>query len=264
MRSSFDFKQKLIVLAVAIQAVFGQAVFADSPRGIVTFTFDDANLTQYEEGLRLASEYNIRGTIFVPTYRVRGSKHGISEPWKMDWEQLLDFVDAGWEIGAHGRRHLSLPRLEGRDLEEEIWGPLTDIERELGVMPVSFSSPFGHFDDRTIDMTMLIYSYHLSVSWDGHGGRNPIDKIDPRNIGRMEVLNTMSSAEVCGEMVNANLQNKWLVLLFHGLVDRMPESYEVHVKTYEEILACAARLERAGVIEVLTTHEAMDAIVGEH
>lgn len=228
-----------------------------SARGIVSITLDDASLVQFTYGLRLAQAHGIVGTLFVPTARVSVTADGAPEAWRMGWDQIREFHAAGWEIGAHGRNHIRLPGLAVDALDAEISGPLHDIEAETGVRPVSFSSPFGAFDDATIARVMDFYRYHLS--WKGHGGRNPIADTDPRYVGRLEVVNTMTAAEVCGEMVRAAITDTWLVLLFHGIVDREPGDYEVSVRQYEDVLVCAERLAGAGVIEVRTVRDAMAA-----
>ncbi|WP_296423851.1 polysaccharide deacetylase family protein [Yoonia sp.] len=227
-------------------------------RGIVTITFDDAGLSQYDVGLRVARAEGVVGTLFVPTGLVTDA----NEPsWVMSWDQIRDFRDAGWEIGAHGAHHLPMTQLGPTTMESELTDPIDDIGAQIGVPPVSFSSPFGDFNDTTITRIMAYYDYQLS--WKGHGGRNPIPDIDPRYIGRLEVIPAMSSAEVCGEMVRAAETGTWLVLLFHTIVAGEPVAYEVSEAVYTEVVTCLGLLTRRGVVENMTVRDAMALITAQ-
>jgi peptidoglycan/xylan/chitin deacetylase (PgdA/CDA1 family) len=56
--------------------------------------------------------------------------------------QLSDLVRRGFEIGAHGVTHASLPTLAPRRLAEEVEGALADL-RALGIEASSFAYPYG-------------------------------------------------------------------------------------------------------------------------
>lgn len=248
-----------VLLAAAVLAVGPATVAAaQSDPAIVTFTFDDASKVQHRHGLRIARALGIRGTIFVPTAKVNGAGGIHDDLWTMTWPDLQEFQAAGWEIGAHGRTHTRLTEMDDAAIDAELAGAIDDVVARFGVRPVSFSSPFGAFTDATLDRVMAQYRYHLS--WEGHGGRNPANAIDPRYIGRFEVTGEMSSALVCGEMVRAAQTGTWLVLLFHGIVDEDPQDNQVSTTAFEEIAACARLLEDRGVIRVLTVRAAMEEL----
>lgn len=226
--------------------------------GILTITFDDGNSVQYEHGLPLARKHGIVGTLFVPTMLMRGAHSYLEQSWKMTWAEVAEFQDAGWEIGGHGRTHLNLTSMPPEYAASEVRGSREDIQALLGVSPVSFASPFGGFNDDTVPPIMDSFSYHLTLG--SNGWKNPLNGVDPRNIARREVVNTMNAAEVCGEMVESSLNGTWLVLLFHGIVDTEPGDYEISSQEFDRILACASRLQEAGVIEVLTVRDAFHKI----
>ena len=225
----------------------------EGSKGLVSITFDDASRAQFDHGLRLAKAHGLVGTIFVPAGLIADVP--VPDSWTMTWEEVRAFHAAGWEIGAHGQQHERLPGLAPERIAAEITEPLAAISREVGEAPVSFSSPFGAFTDETLDRIMASYRAHLS--WEGHGGRNPRDAIDPRFIGRLEVLNSMTAAEVCGEMVASARDGTWLVLLFHGISDGPPGDYEVSAAMMDEIFSCAAFLQARDVIEVKTVRDAL-------
>jgi peptidoglycan/xylan/chitin deacetylase (PgdA/CDA1 family) len=239
-----------LVAALCLTATLAAA---EGPLGLVTFTFDDASRAQYDHGLRLALAHGLTGTLFVPT----GLIADLPQPdaWTMTWDEVRAFHAAGWEIGAHGASHERLPDLPPDRLMAEITDPIAAITAEVGAAPGAFSSPFGAFTDATLDAIMASYSAHLS--WQGHGGRNPQGAIDRRFIGRLEVVNTMTAAEVCGEMALSARDGTWLVLLVHGITEGPPGDYEVSTAMLEEIFSCAAFLQTRGVIRVLPVRDAL-------
>lgn len=245
-------------LFFAAFAFAGGSVLAEPARGILTITFDDGGRSQFENGLRIAKANGIVGTLFVPPANISAASAPGGPSWVINWDEVRAFHDAGWEIGAHGLSHLRLPELEPAELAREIEQPIADIIAQIGIKPVSFSSPYGAFNDEVIAQVMGSYSYHLS--WKGHAGRNPVTALDHRYIGRFEVTNDMSSAQVCGEMVRAAQTGIWLVLLFHGIVDETPQEYQIAAWKYEEILSCANLLAQRDIIQIATVKQAMEII----
>jgi len=247
---------RLVCLMLALLPPSSVAAEEPAATGLVSITFDDASREQFDHGLRLARLHGLVGTLLVPTGLI--AEIPAPDGWTITWYEVRAFHAAGWEIGAHGQNHLALPDLDPDTFTTEISAPIADITARIGVAPVSFSSPFGAFTDATLDRIMALYRVHLS--WKGHGGRNPRDAIDLRQIGRLEVVNTMTAAEVCGEMVASARDGTWLVLLFHGITEGPPGEYEVSVDMMDEIFSCAAFLDRRGLIEVKTVRDAIQMI----
>lgn len=243
-------------LALALLLGLCLPASAETRPGLVTITFDDASRAQYDHGLRLARDYGLAGTLFVPTGLIRDTR--AAEDWTMTWDEVREFQAAGWEIGSHAQSHTRLTEMDPAAMAAEVAGSAADIAERTGVAPVSFSSPFGAFSDATLDVIMARFKAHLS--WQGHGGRNPRDAIDPRYIGRLEVVNTMTAAEVCGEMVASARDGTWLVLLFHGITPDAPGEYEVSADMVDEIFSCASFLDGRGLIEVRTVRDALSEV----
>ena len=247
------------LLSALVMTLSSPIAAAGPDVGLISITFDDASRAQFDHGLRLAKEYGLVGTLFVPT----GLIADVPEPgsWTVSWDEVRAFQAAGWEIGSHGQNHLALPAMTDPEIQAEIEGSAAEIMARTGIWSVSFSSPFGAFTEQTVDSVMAVYKAHLS--WQGHGGRNPRANIDPRFIGRFEVVNSLSAAEVCGEMVESARAGTWLVLLFHGITDQAPGEYEVSTDMVDDIFACAAFLQANGLVEVRTVRDALTLIKGE-
>jgi peptidoglycan/xylan/chitin deacetylase (PgdA/CDA1 family) len=66
----------------------------------------------------------------------------------LDWDQLRDLRDAGWEIGSHTVSHPFLPDVPDADLEAELTESRSALERELGGPCRTLAYPYGGHDDR--------------------------------------------------------------------------------------------------------------------
>jgi len=247
----FALSAGLLIVAVFL-ALF--VISSKSSVAIVSLTFDDASNTQYNNGFQIAQKYGLTGTLFVATEMVNLRESGTDNEWTMTWDNIREIQAAGWEIGSHSRTHNRLSDQSNAQITDELRGSQREIEAKTGISPVSFSSPFGNFTEDIIARVMEYYDYHLS--WKGHRGRNPAARFDPSYIGRLEVTNDMTPAQVCGEMVRAAESNIWLVVLFHGIVDDEAGEYEVSAEIYEDILSCTKILQDNGLIQVETVRNA--------
>ena len=68
----------------------------------------------------------------------------------LNWEQLAELSEVGWEIGSHSRTHRLLSRLSDAELHDEIAGSREDVTAHVGRC-ASFSYPWGVLSPRAID-----------------------------------------------------------------------------------------------------------------
>lgn len=226
--------------------------------GLLTLTFDDANRTQYEIALPILKEFGLPGTIFVISGKANAYESD-PYPWFMGWDQIAEFRDAGWEIGSHSDTHPSLPSVASTEVIRELERASEEIEEHLGILPVSFASPFGDVDARTLDLIMAQYDYHV-LARGGSLGRNPLEGTDPARIGRLNVDYTVAPEAVCGEMLLAAKQGYWLVLMFHGFAKGEPRELQTRQADFRLMLSCAAFLAEMGALDIVTLREAMDRV----
>ena len=115
----------------------------DGKRVAVSLTFDDARLSQADVGIPILDRYGVKATFYVSTPRL--------EERLAAWKEA---VAAGHEIGNHSMRHPctgNFPWSRDKALEDytlsemasELDQASTEIERLLGVRPVSFAYPCG-------------------------------------------------------------------------------------------------------------------------
>lgn len=229
------------------------------PTAIVSFTFDDANRSQYDNGLRLAKQYEVQGSLFLgPSYVTVAAQK--DDRWYMTWEEVRSFHDAGWELGSHAYTHIKLSEFSKEIVSYELDRSLSEIELNVGITPVSFAPPYGDFDEDVLAMIKERYSINLRAGG-RNNGRNPMDGIDPYFIERFSVGTNTQASFVCGEMAKAAQNNEWMVLMFHEIVVGEPEEYEISATTFEEILSCATFLEDRGLIRLMTVKGAVEEIL---
>jgi peptidoglycan/xylan/chitin deacetylase (PgdA/CDA1 family) len=125
------------------------------PQRCAVFTFDDG----YEgtrRAARILAHHGFPGTVFVVTDFV-GSDRPMSwfgvdqEPPEMmrslDWEQLAELREAGWEVGSHTVSHPLMTSLDDGQLEEQLVTSRRLIGERLGEC-TSLAYPYGAADQR--------------------------------------------------------------------------------------------------------------------
>jgi peptidoglycan/xylan/chitin deacetylase (PgdA/CDA1 family) len=140
---------------------FRDAALGDEDRNVVAITFDDAFATVVEFAAPILRERGWPATVFPVTEAVTS---GESMSWlaadgngtpseelvPLNWEQLSELSELGWEIGSHSRTHRLLSRLSAAELHDEIAGSREDVTAHVGRC-ASFSYPWGVLSQRAID-----------------------------------------------------------------------------------------------------------------
>lgn len=141
---------------------FSDAV-AEPGAGQLVVSFDDAFMSVFELALPILDELGFPGTLFVPTdYIGTGqplawagteewlqSKHS-EELTPMGWREIELLAGRGWEIGSHTRSHPRLPDISDEEIEGELIGSRSEIERRLGGRCRSLAYPYGAHDARVV------------------------------------------------------------------------------------------------------------------
>jgi peptidoglycan/xylan/chitin deacetylase (PgdA/CDA1 family) len=116
----------------------------------VAITFDDGfrNFTTFAASW--LSGQGLPATVFVVSDAVGGTNAwegrdapGIPTLPLMGWPELQATRTAGFEIGAHSRKHPDLTRLSPARLADETAGCVERITAELGHRPRRFAYPYG-------------------------------------------------------------------------------------------------------------------------
>jgi peptidoglycan/xylan/chitin deacetylase (PgdA/CDA1 family) len=140
---------------------FSEAVLGSSPGRVLSITFDDAFASVKEHAAPILQRYGAPATVFAPTAFMGGDASlvwaGIDH-WQqtanagelkaMDWDDLGQLADAGWEIGSHTRTHPWLTRLDDAALSEELEASRQECSERLGRPCQTIAYPYGDVDVR--------------------------------------------------------------------------------------------------------------------
>jgi peptidoglycan/xylan/chitin deacetylase (PgdA/CDA1 family) len=122
-------------------------------------SFDDGLRNNFTNAAPVLQDLDIPATFFVPSSLIgcddSTAKYYSREVMNydapirfMDWGQLEELVDQGFDIGSHTRHHARLSDLDDPDeLRDEIRGSKNEIENTLGVSCKTISWPYGTRDD---------------------------------------------------------------------------------------------------------------------
>jgi len=113
----------------------------DLPNKAIAITFDDGYRDIIDTVSPLLKKYELTATVFLPTDM--SSRTDPYQTARLSWDEVRLVAAGNISFEAHGRRHLPLPSLSAEALRNEVEGPISDFERELGRRPHFFAYPFG-------------------------------------------------------------------------------------------------------------------------
>lgn len=141
---------------------FSEAVL-DPPAGrALAVTFDDAFASVGKLAEPILSSLGLRATVFAPTaFMTRRQPLQWDDAWQrtpatdeltcMDWDDLGELADRGWEVGSHTRTHPLLTTLGDDALRHELEASLQECHEHLGRPCRSIAYPYGDVDARVVE-----------------------------------------------------------------------------------------------------------------
>jgi peptidoglycan/xylan/chitin deacetylase (PgdA/CDA1 family) len=143
---------------------FTRAVLDPPAPRTLAVTFDDAYLSVLEQALPILAALQIPGTVFAPTRFMSarqqlcwpgidhwvGSRHA-AELDSMDWDDLRQLKDRGWEVGSHTLTHPHLNDLGDQELTAELEESREQCTNELEEECVSLAYPYGRASRRVAE-----------------------------------------------------------------------------------------------------------------
>ena len=152
----------------------------DEVENPILITFDDGYTCVREHAEPVLRAHGGVGTVFAITDYV-----GKMNSWDyfpkdkqilhMDWTQLRELSDQGWEIGSHGKSHRRMIHMRTRELRKELRDSKKQLEQKLGVEIITFCPPFNAWNSELLyeveqaGYTRMAISYPLDglPSWSG-------------------------------------------------------------------------------------------------
>jgi len=186
----------------------------------LSLTFDGARFSQVDTGLALLDKYGIKATFYVSVDNLEKRLEG--------WKRA---VAHGHEIGNHSRTHpctgnyeFSLKNaLEDYTLpmmEKQLDGASADLQRLLGVTPVTFAYPCGQ---NFVGRGREVKSYVPLVAERFIVGRGYLDEAanDPTFCDLAQAtgrgFDDLNYEQVKKLIVEAREQGRWLILVGHEI-----------------------------------------------
>jgi peptidoglycan/xylan/chitin deacetylase (PgdA/CDA1 family) len=168
----------VIPLAQLVEALNGGRSI---PRQAVVVSFDDGYVDNYDHALPILTKYRIPATFFIVTGFLDGTLDLIGKNrWRaMTWENAAEIGRTpGMNLGAHGKTHRKLSRLQGDDLVDEIVGSRSRIEDATGIRPALFAYPDGQGSDISPAAKRICedsgYAGACSTFWSTRHSRNQL------------------------------------------------------------------------------------------
>lgn len=153
MRLLHDLGYRTMRLSEAVDRLSARKPF---PKKTIAITFDDGFENVYEHAAPIMRAYGFVGTVFII-----GGMVGKRIMWRdrdgwlpqlplMDWRQIGELREMGFEIGAHSLSHRYLTQLPDNQLQNEVEGSRALLEDKLSSSVAVFSYPYGDYDDRVM------------------------------------------------------------------------------------------------------------------
>ena len=222
-------------------------------RGVVSLVFDDARDGVYRHARPVLDRHGLRASVAAIVDL-------LGTPGFMSLEQLQWLErHAGWDVVAH---HVSaLPDEVGfADLADDaVVAELLGVRSWLlahgfrrGVDHLVY--PYGGFDTRSIELIRGVYASGRTIV---RGlGLETLPPADPYRIRALSVTRDDAPETLTAEIDRAARERSWLVLVFHQVVDGVPDGATGY--RAQDLAAVAAHLAAADV-DVVTLPEALSA-----
>ncbi len=196
-----------------------------TPESMITFCFDDGYVSTYEFAYPILKEYRFVGTAFIIPSKV-------GQDGYMSWSQIEELYQEGWEIGSHSYTHPHLTQLSDQMLKGEISLSKFILESR-GFNVVSFASPYGDWDERTVNVIRTHYLLHRT-SWPPELNSIPLSE-DQRYYLKAVAVDEISLEEIKQWIDRAKAEKKWLILIFHRINENV-QKYNLDLETFRKIV----------------------------
>ena len=142
---------KIISLVLLLTISFysnGQIIKNDIPDKLIVLTFDDATASHYSFVAALLEQYNFNATFFICEF----PPHFSDSTKYMNWRQIKQLDEMGFEIANHGHNHKHLRGLK----PEQVINQVEYIENKCDSMnitiPVTFAYAAYSLDTVTLEI----------------------------------------------------------------------------------------------------------------
>ena len=146
--------------------------WADDKKSALSFSFDDAYLSHYDNVRPILDQFGFKGTFFL----LAGSIHDVNPEWRYGlWWQFAQMATDGHEMAAHTMEHPHLKTLPVGDentpntITYELYQSKILIEQKIGVPVISLAYPYTEHNTTVDNVTKKYFQNARAI------GNNPND-----------------------------------------------------------------------------------------
>lgn len=182
--------------------------------GIVSITFDDGWVDQYDNAFQVLKQYQLPATFYL----VAGF---INTPGYMTANQAKSLRSSGNELASHSYTHANLTTLNSTQLNRETQGAKNRLVQLVGAPIENFATPYGAYNDNVVTKLKTIYGSHRTVT-PGYNGKYGFDRYA---IKVQNITDKTTESEVSSWVNYAKQNNLWLVLVYHQVTPNNSGDY---------------------------------------
>jgi peptidoglycan/xylan/chitin deacetylase (PgdA/CDA1 family) len=233
-------------------SVSSQAGADKFDKGYVTLSFDDGWSSAYRNVMPKLNTAGLKGSFYVITNEANVADDSeINDPNAyLTYSKLKEMQNAGHEVTAHTRTHVSLLNLNDQQANSEINGSRSDLIGQ-GFTPVdTFAYPYGDHNATA----------EQRVKNAGFAGARSVDEgynTKATNKYALKVQNVLmgTTAAQMKAWIDQAVQDKtWLNIVFHQ-VDNLQHTSEEDYSTTPAILQQVIDYLKSKNVSVITTHQ---------
>lgn len=215
-----------------VQTIQNPSEYDYRGQALVTLSYDDGLINNFYYALPLHEKYNIPAT-----FNIIGIKQTLpQERFRfMDARKLKYCFDRGIEIASHSYYHeKELITETDEELHFEFSESIKVLEDVIGVGNVeTLAVPFSKYDDRVRSIAMK-YFKGVRVWGNLQNDKPPQDRYWLHSALDTQITTTF--ADIKSVIDDAVANNKWCVIMLHGVVPTPTTMYEITPELLEQTL----------------------------
>lgn len=212
---------------------------------VVTFAFDDG-FKSAATAAEIMKEYDFSATVHVILDFI-GADGYLSQ------DDIDSLAELSWDISGHGATNLTDLSFPDADTElAKMYAYLRENEYQGGS---HYAYPNGGYNESVRSQALEYFTSARTID----GFPQPQSYVYPASVNAVTVSSSTSPIEIINLIDTAAEQGQWLVLVWHDLVEDVPESdIEYRIEDFSRIVSYIA----ANDITVLPYSQAFDIVTG--
>jgi peptidoglycan/xylan/chitin deacetylase (PgdA/CDA1 family) len=190
------FKEHYDVVPLAEQI---RACRSGRPRGgTLSITFDDGYRDNHDVAAPILKDLGLTATFFVTTGFIQSDvvpywdRNLPRQPGWMNWEQVRELAQNGFDIGGHTVTHLDMGNCSSEQIRTELRESKIELEQRLGQPLTLFAYPFGARANINDGSRGLVREAGFECCVSCCGGTN-IGATDPYTLNRLPISGWFAS-----------------------------------------------------------------------